>query len=148
MPRQNDLQLEVLDHGRPRTERAFLRRVVRATLRFAGRERLPVSLLLTDDREIARLHGEYLGDPTPTDVISFDLDGSAEIVVSVETARRVAKQSGHLVRAEVALYVVHGLLHVCGFDDLRPRERRRMRDAERAVMRSLRLAVREVDGEN
>lgn len=145
---RTDLQLEVLDHGRPRTERTFLRRVVRAALRHGGRERLPVSLLLTDDREIARLHRDYLGDPTPTDVISFDLDGSAELVVSVETARRVAKQCGHLVRAEVALYVVHGLLHVCGFDDRTPRERRRMREAERAVMRSLRLVVRDVDGEN
>ena len=145
--RRPPVQLEVLDHGRPRTERAFLRRVVTAALTHADRLDLHVSLLLTDDREIARLHAEYLDDPTPTDVISFDLDGSAELVVSVETARRAAKEFGHTVRAEVALYVVHGILHVCGFDDITPRDRARMREAERAVMRSLRLRVRDVDAE-
>ncbi|MCR9248451.1 MAG: rRNA maturation RNase YbeY [bacterium] len=142
------LQLEVLDHGRPRTERAFLRRVVRAALAHGRREDMPVSLLLTDDAEIARVHADYLDDPTPTDVISFDIDGSAELVVSVETARRTAKELGHTVRAEVALYVVHGILHVCGYDDHRPKDRARMRRAEREVMRALRLQVHEVDGEN
>lgn len=148
MPRRlPPLQLEVLDHGRPRTERRFLRRVVRAALNHAGQLDLQVSLLLTDDREIARLHGEYLNDPTPTDVISFDLDGSAELVVSVETARRTAKELGHAVRAEVALYVVHGILHVCGYDDIRRSDRARMREAERAIIKSLRLDVQEVDVE-
>lgn len=146
--RRPPLSLEVLDHGRPRTERAFLERVVRAALSHAGREDLPVSLLLTDDREIARVHGEFLDDPSPTDVIAFDIDGTAELVVSVETARRTAKELGHAVRAEVALYVVHGILHVCGFDDRRAADRAAMRAAERAVMQSLRLRVREVDGEN
>ncbi len=141
------LRLEVLDHGRPRTERQFLRRGVRAALRHAGREDMPVPLLLTDDREIAELHARFLGDPTPTDVISFELDGAAELVVSVETARRTAKELGHAVRAEVALFVVHGILHVCGFDDIDRRDRARMRAAERAVMRTLRLHVHDVDAE-
>lgn len=142
------LRLEVLDHGRPRTERTFLRRVVRTALAHGGRPEMPVSLLLTDDAEIARIHGEYLGDPTPTDVIAFDIDDEAELVVSVETARRSARELGHAVRAEVALYVVHGILHVCGYDDIKSRDRARMRTAERQVMRSLRLSVRDVDDEN
>ena len=139
------LRLEVLDHGRPRTARAFLHRVVRAALRHCDRPDLPVSLLLTDDREIARIHGEFLADPTPTDVISFAIDGCAELVVSVETARRTARELGHAVAAEVALYVVHGILHVCGFDDTKPRDRIRMRAAERAVMEDLHLELRHVD---
>ncbi|MCA8974618.1 MAG: rRNA maturation RNase YbeY, partial [Planctomycetes bacterium] len=141
------LRLEVLDHGRPRTERKFLRRVVRAALLHGGRPAMPVSLLLTDDHEIARIHGEYLDDPTPTDVISFDIDDTAELVVSVETARRIARECGHPVRSEVALYIVHGILHVCGFDDIAPRDRARMRAAERAVMQTLRLDVRDVDAD-
>lgn len=139
------LQLEVLDRGRPRTDRRFLARVVRATLQFADRVDMPVSLLLTDDREIARLHAEHLGDPTPTDVMSFLVDEAAEIVVSVQTARRIAKQFDHAARAEIALYVVHGLLHTLGFDDVRVRDRQRMRDAERAVLAALRLEVHAVD---
>lgn len=144
-PKRSRLHLEVQDRGRPRTDGKLLQRVVRATLEHAGRLDLHVSLLLTDDAEIARLHAKFLDDPTPTDVISFDLDGQAEIVVSVETAKRTANSHGHSLRAEVALYVVHGLLHVCGFDDIAPRDRARMRAAERAVLQRLSLVVADVD---
>lgn len=138
-------QLEVTDRGRPRTSRALLRSVVQATLEHAARPELPVSLLLTDDAEIARIHADHLGDPTPTDVISFAIDDGAELVVSVETAVRCAEGAGHRVDAEVALYVVHGLLHVCGFDDIRVADRKRMRAAERAVLQRLQLRVADVD---
>lgn len=144
-PVRAPLQLAIRDDGRPRSDRALLRRVVATTLAFAGRSDKPVSLLLTDDAGIARLHGEYLGDPTPTDVMSFDVDGEAEIVVSVQTARRVARHRGHTARAELALYVVHGLLHTLGYDDLAARDRARMRVAERAVLQQLRLVVHAVE---
>ena len=137
--------LEVVDRFRPRTERSFVERVVAAVREHVGRPDLEVSLLLTDDDEIAALHGEYLDDPTPTDVMSFALDGGAEIVVSVETARRMAKLHGHAIKAEVALYIVHGLLHTVGFDDREPDARQRMRAAERAILQRLGLTVRDVD---
>ncbi len=139
------LQLELLDRGRPRTPVAFVRKVVQATLAFAERPDLPVSLLLTDDAGIAALHARHLDDATPTDVMSFDVDGTAEIVVSVTTARRVAKQRGHAPRAELALYIVHGLLHVLGHDDKAPRARARMRIAESQVLQQLGLVVAPVD---
>ncbi|MFN9703674.1 MAG: rRNA maturation RNase YbeY [Planctomycetota bacterium] len=139
--------LDIVDRGRPRTPRPLLARVVRAALLHGGQPALPVALLLTGDREIGRLHAEFLGDPSPTDVISFAVDDGAEIVVSVDTARRVARQKGHAARAEVALYVVHGLLHVMGWDDVRPRQRAQMRAAEAAIMRSLGLAYAPVDVE-
>jgi probable rRNA maturation factor len=138
-------RLQITDRGRPRCDRAFLRNVVRAALRYGGAEQMPVSLLLTDDREIAQIHGRFLGDPTPTDVISFLLDGAAEVVVSVETAARCAGERGHALRAELALYVVHGLLHQCGFDDVQARARARMRRAEREVLAALGIAL---DGEH
>jgi len=139
------LHLAVCDRGRPRTDRGLLRAVVRAALEHGGRPGLRVSLLLTGDDEIARVHGAHLGDPSPTDVLAFDLGDEAEIVVSVATARRNARARGHALRAEVALYVVHGLLHVCGFDDVRAAERARMRAAERAVLQRLDLAIDDVD---
>lgn len=117
----------------------FLRKVVRAALTHGKRLDMPVSLLLTDDREIARLHAQFLDDATPTDVISFAVDGAAELVVSVTTAVRRARELGHPWRAEVALYVVHGILHQCGYDDVRMRDRKLMRAAERAVLASLSL---------
>ena len=139
------LSLEIVDRGRPRTDPAFVRRVVRAALQHVRRPGLRVSLLITDDREIAALHAQFLGDPTPTDVISFEDDDGAELVVSKETARRCAREHGHTIAAELALYVVHGILHTTGFDDVTARDRERMRMAERAIMQRLRLRVRPVD---
>lgn len=139
------LHLQLLDRGRPRTKVAFVREVVRAVLAFGERPEMPVSLLLTDDAEIGLLHDQHLGDPSATDVMSFELDGEAEIVVSVETARRVAAERGHEARAEIALYIVHGLLHTLGYDDVRVRDRRRMRSAEQVVLQRLGLRVHAVD---
>jgi probable rRNA maturation factor len=137
--------LQVTDRGRPRTSRALLRRVVRAALEYGGAPQMPVSLLLTDDAEIAGIHDRFLGDASPTDVISFAIDGAAEIVVSVETAARCARARSHALAAEVALYVVHGILHLCGYDDGRPRARARMRRAERDVLAALGLEIGDVD---
>lgn len=139
------MPLEVADRFSPRTQRAFVERVVAAVCEHVERPELEVSLLLTDDEEIAQLHGEFMDDPTPTDVMSFEIDNGAEVVVSVETARRTAKAAGHSMRAEVALYIVHGILHTVGYDDVAADDRVRMREAERAIMKQLRLRVREVD---
>lgn len=137
--------LELVDRFRPRTERAFVERVVAAVRTHVRRPSLEVSLLLCGDAEIAELHNEYMDDPTPTDVMSFEIDGGAEVVVSVETARRLAAANGTSIRAEVALYIVHGILHTVGFDDVDADDRRRMREAERAILASLHLRAREVD---
>lgn len=137
--------LEVNDRFRPRTDRAFLARVVAAALAEVERPELRVSLLLTDDEELSRLHGEYLNDPTPTDVLSFASGENVDIAISVECARTVARRRGHFIRAEVALYVVHGILHACGHDDREDDARARMREAEQRVLQSIGLTVAPVD---
>ena len=137
--------LEITDRFHPRTERALVERVVAAVRDYVERPELEVSLLLTDDEEIGELHDQFLGDPSPTDVMSFEMDDGAELVVSVETATRVANEAGHDVDAEVALYIVHGMLHTVGYDDIDDADRRRMREAERAIMNNLQLQVRAVD---
>lgn len=145
MSRESELNLSVTDHFRPRTERAFVDRVVRAVLDYTGCPQREVSLLLTDDAEIARIHGEFLDDPTPTDVISFDLDGTTDVVVNVQRARERARELGHTIRAEVALYIVHGVLHTCGYDDHDANDRARMREAEREVLANIDQHVSPVD---
>jgi probable rRNA maturation factor len=66
------------------------------------------------DAEIARIHGEFLGDPTPTDVITFH---HGEIIISLDHARSVAPTYGHSWREEILLYMIHGLLHLNGHED-------------------------------
>ena len=101
-----------------------------------------VSIALLDDVAISRLHEAHLGDPATTDVLSFDLRDpasppgafDAELAIGFEVAAREARRRGLPLERELALYVVHGLLHLAGFDDRDPRDRARMRAAERRVL--------------
>ncbi len=116
--------------------------VARAALEHGGRPELHVAVVFVSDRELARLHGQTLADPSPTDVLAFELgEGGAgpggEIYVSVERARSEARSRGLAPDGELALYLVHGCLHLCGHDDRRPRPRARMRAAERVVLSRL-----------
>ena len=124
---------------------AWLERVVRRAVAAIGAEAAEITVLVADDRRIATLHDRWMGIPGPTDVLTFDLaaagaDGlTGDIVVSAETARRVARELGWQPRHELAYYVVHGLLHLAGEDDGTPGERRRMRRRERAVLAAVGL---------
>ena len=86
---------------------------------------------LVDDESIARVHGEFMDDPTPTDVITFP---HGEILISVETAIRAAAEQGHPTEREVLLYVVHGLLHLNGHDDLSEPARTRMHQEQERIL--------------
>lgn len=120
-----------------------IRRAVQAALRHGQRDELRVQVVLCSEGALTSLHERFLDDSTPTDVITFDLgeDGddapSAEIYVSVDMAKRVAAEYLQSVENELLLYVVHGTLHLCGFDDHEEDERRRMRLAEAAVFEAL-----------
>jgi probable rRNA maturation factor len=116
-------------------------RAVEVALEHGGRPGIEVEVLLVSDTALTELHGRFLGDPTPTDVITFDLgDGGgpeAEIYVSVDCALRVAADRAVEPARELALYLVHGALHLCGFDDHEDEDRTAMRTAEREVLASL-----------
>jgi probable rRNA maturation factor len=101
-----------------------------------------LSLAFLTDRALARLHGAFLRDPTTTDVITFEgdaaLGAAGEICVSVDTALAYARAHRHDFATELALYVVHGWLHLAGYDDLVPEKKRAMRRAEARALRALR----------
>ena len=140
-PRQGRVGIAWGVRARPLHEPA-IRAAVRAALLHGGRAGIDVEVALVSDRHLAGIHGRFLGDPAPTDVISFDLgedgDGpAAEIYVSVDRARAVARERGVEVEGELLLYLVHGALHLCGFDDRTAPQRTRMRAAEAAVLSDL-----------
>ena len=112
--------------------------LVRCALETGGRTGASIDVVFADDALLSELHGSWLDDPSPTDVLSFDLgEGpgpSGEVLVSVERAREVAAQRNIEPSAELALYVVHGVLHLCGFDDRDGEDRRAMRAAERRAL--------------
>jgi len=100
-----------------------------------------LSLVFLEDRALAQLHADYLEDPTTTDVITFEGDSghglAGEICVSVDTARAYAQQHRHDFATELLLYVVHGWLHLAGYDDLQPVKKRAMRRAETRALKIL-----------
>ena len=126
-----------------------LRRLVSRTLSALSRSDRDVHLTLVDDREIRRLNRRYLGARRPTDVLAFNLELGAgfpflessgparllgEVIISAETAARQAARLRIPVALELDLLLVHGLLHLAGYDDHNPDEARVMHEREREIL--------------
>jgi probable rRNA maturation factor len=124
-------------------DRRRLRRAVRMVLQEEGTSAAEISLAVVDDAAIRQLHRRYLGQDEPTDALSFLLDSSpegleGEIVVSAETACRVAGEYGWTPVQELLLYVIHGALHLAGWTDDTPKKRAAMGRRQRDYLARLR----------
>jgi probable rRNA maturation factor len=117
-----------------------LQRFAGIACKLAWRSRRPKSeirslnqihVLVVSDRRIAALHKQFCGVPGPTDVLTFQ---HGEIVISADTAAMQARVFGTNVTAEIQLYLLHGLLHLAGFDDATPSKRRQMRQLQKRLM--------------
>jgi probable rRNA maturation factor len=99
---------------------------------------------------MARLHRRHLGRLSPTDVLAFDMRDTrrlrerrphsgleGEIVVSYDAATREARRRGHAWKVELALYALHGTLHLLGYDDHSPRRAQRMHSAEDRLLKAV-----------
>jgi len=93
-----------------------------------------IEVTLMTDPEIAAIHGEFLDDPTPTDVITFH---HGEILISLETAARQSATHGLTPPDETALYLIHGLLHLAGHDDATPADREKMEAAQEIIVSAI-----------
>ena len=104
----------------------------------AGIKLEEISVVLVSDQRMAALHLQFMNIAGPTDVLTFQ---HGEIVISVETAQENAVRFGHEVEAEIRLYLVHGFLHLLGFDDQTPAEKRIMEREQWEVLRQLSAAA-------
>lgn len=102
-----------------------------------------VAVVLTDDEQITGLNLTYLGIDAPTDVLSFpggEKDPETgivylgDVIVSYPRAVVQASTGGHPIEAELQLLVVHGMLHLCGFDHAEPEEKAAMWEIQRLVL--------------
>jgi probable rRNA maturation factor len=139
---------------------ARLRKIARAVFaaeRVAG---ATVSIALVDNAALRRVNRDFLGHDYDTDVLSFLFESycvacdtyrgirrrahgraiDGEVLVSGEMAAQMAPRFGWSAREELTLYLVHGLLHLCEYDDQTPRERRAMREREQAILAELGIA--------
>ena len=126
-------------------DRKRMRHIVAAVLDGETIAEAEISLAFVDNETIHRLNQRYLAHDEPTDVLSFPLSEpnarrlAGELVIGAEIAKAQAKDRGHDVEAELALYVIHGLLHLCGYDDTTATDAAAMRQRERHYLRELRL---------
>ena len=123
----------------PKTQMEKIAKTLLSALACNDKE---LSILLTDDAEIQQLNKEYRGKNQPTDVLSFPLeesDGSGEeslllgdVVISLETAERQAEEFGVSPQEEVLRLLIHGVLHLLGYDheNVSQQEARRMAEKE------------------
>jgi probable rRNA maturation factor len=107
-----------------------------------------VSVVLADDEYIHQLNRQYRGKDCPTDVLSFALNEGEEpeildepeeillgdIIISLETATRQAKEYGHSLERELAYLTVHGILHLLGYDHMTEDEKKEMRQEEEHIL--------------
>jgi probable rRNA maturation factor len=146
-----DISVEVAPRFRSVVDEAWLRDAVARVLAAEGVSGGEVGVVVTGDAAVRDLNRRYRGEDAPTDVLSFALREDAgefvlppgestrlgDVVISLPAARRQAKQAGHSLERELALLLVHGLLHLLGYDHAVEAEERAMRSREVALLTSL-----------
>lgn len=129
---------------------ALLRRVARYVAHAEGFRTGQLSIAVVGAATMSTLHNRFMGIPEPTDVLTFDLGTqprrgllAGEIVVCADVARTAARGGDGLgpARAELALYVTHGILHLAGYDDHAANSYRRMHAREDVLLTRLRLGA-------
>jgi probable rRNA maturation factor len=120
----------------------FATKAVRKSLRLRDEENTDLRRLdavfvwLISDRRMASLHRKFMHQTGPTDVLTFR---HGEIFISVKTAKRHARAFGTLLANELRLYIVHGLLHLHGFDDRTQAGAREMERTQERILRDCSL---------
>lgn len=108
--------------------------------------------MFTDDKFIKSLNNKYRGIDKPTDVLSFSLKEGAvkspevendkllgDIIISVETAQRQADTLNHSIEKELTVLLIHGLLHLTGYDHEKDKDYKTMREIESEILKKFDL---------
>lgn len=131
---------------RSRLRRKAIERLALRILALAGRSHADVSLLFSGDRRMRRLNRTYRGKDSSTDVLAFPACKPGrkatgflgDVVISLPRARRQARAAAVTVDREVTTLLIHGVLHLMGYDhEKSARDARRMRRKEQQVLRAL-----------
>jgi probable rRNA maturation factor len=125
----------------------FAAKAVRACLQLRKGEPTDLTRLceifvwFVSDRRMASLHRQFLNQTGPTDVLTFQ---HGEIFISVETARRHARVFGNSLARELQLYIVHGLLHLHGFDDQKRADACKMEKIQKRILTAMNDKTRSI----
>lgn len=133
----------------------LLRQLAECSLQWLEVSQYELAVCLVGPRAMARLNEAFLGHEGPTDVLTFPYDSKGpavcgEIVVCPQVACLQARAYRTTWQAELSRYVIHGLLHLTGYDDKNAKARRRMKRREDSLMRRLsrRFSLKELGGDS
>lgn len=127
-------------------DQARLDQQARAILSDVGEASAELGILFVGDRRMTSLNRRYRGKDRTTDVLAFAMREAphssagllGDVVIAVPTAVRQAKEGGRSLDEELTVLLVHGILHLCGYDHERSeKEARRMQRRERMILRSI-----------
>ena len=126
-------------------ESKLLSKIANRALEVLGLSKVELSIVLISDAQIKRLNKLYRNKDKPTDVLSFPMGEKVEdwlilgdIVISVDTARRQAQELGYSLEEELKRLLVHGLVHLLGYDhELGGEEEKKFFELEEFVLREL-----------
>jgi probable rRNA maturation factor len=142
-PPRPDLDL-VISAQQARAHGPFLRTQLRRAHAILSPPLTELSVAMVNDARMSELHAQFMGIAGPTDVLTFGLDHdgrgkvtAGEVIVCVPEARRQAAERGIELRMELLLYALHGMLHLCGFDDRTDRGFRTMHRREDDILTAL-----------
>ncbi len=118
---------------------ASVRKLVREVIALEDRYYDEVNIHFVKTPRMCAIHEEFFDDASPTDCMSFPLDEElmGDVFICPETAIQYAKKHQVDPYEETSLYVIHGLLHLMGYDDLNPKAKRKMRAAEKRHLNHL-----------
>jgi len=132
---------------------AWLRSVATVALTAEHQADVEMGILITGQEKVQRLNKKYLGEDEPTDVLSFamgdsDEDGTpdfvfpegdalhlGEVIISYPQAQKQAHEHKHSTRQEVAILLIHGVLHLLGYDHDEPERQHKMQAKEKAILK-------------
>jgi len=145
------IYVNVSDTTVPETGLSSLEQAALETVRQSGKDQdggidAEATILLTGDKQLREMNLKYLDNDAPTDVLSFpagyvDPDTNVkylgDILISYERAKAQAAAGGHAVEQELILLVVHGMLHLLGYDHAVPEEKGEMWAVQARILKSL-----------
>ena len=118
----------------------FLKNVVKTICHLRRIRQEEIGIILLDDQKIQEYNLKYRGADRPTDVLAFPVDEkTGELFISLESARRQAQVYSQSLKEEVSLLVIHGLLHLNGYNDTTQKSRAKMRKEEKEILNLVKL---------
>lgn len=120
----------------------FVGEIVRRILKVLKKQNTKLEIVFLSDRAIKPLNRRYKGADRATDVLSFDLDSCGQILISSDMALRNSRVFNTPLEKELVLYVIHGILHLFGYNDEKPKAGLRMFRKQDSILETLCAKVR------